>query len=191
MINFLKGEIAEINGLNLTVEVAGVGIAVSVSSNALTGKQVGDQIKIPTVMIVREDAMLLYGFADETEREMFTHLRSVSSIGPKIALTAVSVLGASELHRAIVNQDVAKVLTIPGIGKKGAQRIILELSEKLPKTDNSLVSDWQSDLIAALAGLGWSEKEAKAASEIEEVGASKDDLSRALRIALSHLSKVK
>ncbi len=191
MINFLKGEIAEINGLNLTVEVAGVGIAVSVSSNALTGKQVGDQIKIPTVMIVREDAMLLYGFADETEREMFTHLRSVSSIGPKIALTAVSVLGASELHRAIVNQDVAKVLTIPGIGKKGAQRIILELSEKLPKTDNSRVSDWQSDLIAALAGLGWSEKEAKTASEIEEVGASKDDLSRALRIALSHLSKVK
>ncbi len=191
MINFLKGEIAEINGLNLTVEVAGVGIAVSVSSNALTGKQVGDQIKIPTVMIVREDAMLLYGFADETEREMFTHLRSVSSIGPKIALTAVSVLGASELHRAIVNQDVAKVLTIPGIGKKGAQRIILELSEKLPKTDTSLVSDWQSDLIAALAGLGWSEKEAKTASEIEEVGASKDDLSRALRIALSHLSKVK
>jgi Holliday junction DNA helicase RuvA len=191
MINFLKGEIAEINGLNLTVEVAGVGIAVSVSSNALTGKQVGDQIKIPTVMIVREDAMLLYGFADETEREMFTHLRSVSSIGPKIALTAVSVLGASELHRAIVNQDVAKVLTIPGIGKKGAQRIILELSEKLPKADNSLASDWQSDLIAALAGLGWSEKEARAASELEEVGASKADLSRALRIALSHLSKVK
>jgi holliday junction DNA helicase RuvA len=191
MINFLKGEIAEINGLNLTVEVAGVGIAVSVSSSTLTGKQVGDSIKLPTVMIVREDAMLLYGFADEKEREMFSHLRSVSSIGPKIALTAVSVLGADELHSAITNQDVEKILTIPGIGKKGAQRIILELSEKLPKLDKSNTATWQNDLIAALEGLGWSAKEAKAASEIEEVSASKDDLSRALRIALSNLSRVK
>jgi len=190
MINFLSGEIAEINGLNLTISVAGVGLAVTVSSNALQGKKIGDSIKIPTVMIVREDAMLLYGFADEAEREMFSALRSVSGIGPKIALNAVSVMGAKELHTSILSQDLEKIIAIPGIGKKGAQRIILELSEKLKPIANGEENNWQGDLIKALEGLGWSNKEAKAATEIPEVKNSKD-LSQALRLALSNLSKVK
>lgn len=190
MINFLSGRIAEIDGLNLTISVAGVGLAVTVSSNTLHGKAVGDEIKLPTVMIVREDAMLLYGFADNQEREMFLALRSVSGIGPKIALNAVSVMGANELHQNILSQNLEKIMAIPGIGKKSAQRIILELSEKLkPITELSPVS-WQSDLIKALEGLGWSAKEAKAASELAEVKESKD-LSQALRLALSSLSKVK
>jgi holliday junction DNA helicase RuvA len=191
MINFLNGTIAEINGLNLTIEVGGVGMAVSVSSNTLTGKRVGDAIKIPTVMIVREDAMLLYGFADEAEREMFSLLRSVSGIGPKGALTAVSVLGARELQKAILNQDLEKIQSIPGVGKKSGQRMILELSEKISPLDQNGEANWQADLIAALEGLGWSSREAKAASENEEVAKNSDDLSRALRIALSNLSKVK
>lgn len=190
MINFLSGQIAEIDGLNLTISVAGVGLAVTVSSNTLHGKAIGDEIKIPTVMIVREDAMLLYGFADETEREMFSSLRSVSGIGPKIALNAVSVMGARELHQSIFSQDLEKIMAIPGIGKKSAQRIILELSEKLKPITDSDQTSWQSDLIKALEGLGWSAKEAKAASEVAEVKNSQD-LSQALRLALSNLSKVK
>lgn len=190
MINFLNGEIAEINGLNLTIMVSGVGLAVTVSSNALIGKKIGDQIKIPTVMIVREDAMLLYGFANEAERELFSLLRSVSGIGPKIALNAVSVLGASQLQSAILKQDLEKILTIPGIGKKGAMRIVLELQEKLGNLNSETEADWQSDLISALEGLGWSSKEAKAVSELEEVKTSQD-LSQALRLALASLSKVK
>lgn len=190
MINFLHGEIAEINGLNLTIEVGGVGISVAVSSATLLGKKIGDQIKLPTVMIVREDAMLLFGFADEQERKMFSLLRSVSGIGPKIALNAVSVMGAEQIHKSILQNDAAAILAIPGIGKKGAQRIILELSEKLPPLDQVALDSWLADLVPALAGLGWSTKEAKAVSELAEVKNSQD-LSQALRVALGYLSKVK
>lgn len=190
MINFLSGKIAQIDGLNLTISVAGVGLLVTVSSNTLHDKKVGDDITIPTVLIVREDAMLLYGFVDEKEREMFTLLRSVSGIGPKIALNAVSVMGAQDLHLSILNQDIEKITAIPGIGKKGAQRIILELSEKLKPISESGQAAWQNDLIKALVGLGWSAKEAKAATEIAEVKNSKD-LAQALRLSLSNLSKVK
>lgn len=190
MINFLHGVIAEINGLNLTIEVGGVGVSVSVSSNTLLGKKVGDNIKIPTVMIVREDAMLLFGFVDHKEREMFSLLRSVSGIGPKIALNAVSVMGAEQIHKSILQNEAEAILSIPGIGKKGAQRIILELSEKLPPLGQTAADNWLIDLIAALEGLGWSNKEARAASEVAEVKNS-HDLSQALRVALGFLSKVK
>lgn len=190
MINFLSGQIAEIDGLNLTISVAGVGLAVTVSSTTLQGKAVGDEIKIPTVMIVREDAMLLYGFADEKERDLFSSLRSVSGIGPKIALNAVSVMGAKDLHQSILSQDLDKIMAIPGIGKKSAQRIILELSEKLKPLSAPEHDTWQSDLVKALEGLGWSAKEARAASESPEVKNSQD-LSQALRLALSNLSRVK
>jgi holliday junction DNA helicase RuvA len=190
MINFLNGEIAEINGLSLTIEVGGVGISVSVSSKTLLGKKVGDKIKLPTVMIVREDAMLLFGFADHKEREMFSLLRSVSGIGPKIALNAVSVMGAEQIHKNILQNDAEAILSIPGIGKKGAQRIILELSEKLPPLDQTAADNWIKDLVVALEGLGWSNKEAKAVSEMTEVQNSQD-LSQALRVALGYLSKVK
>ena len=130
MIARLTGRAAGVTADALVVEVGGVGYLVHATQSALRKARSGDSITVETYLHVRDDALQLYGFADLAERELFEQLLSVSGVGPKVALAIVSGSPPAELRRAIALEDTARFQAIPGIGKKTAQRVVLELKEK-------------------------------------------------------------
>ena len=131
MISRLRGKPVARTGDKLVLEVGGVGYAVAVTPTASRLAERGGEVALETYLHVREDALQLYGFAEPAERELFEHLLAVSGVGPKVALAIVSGSPAEELRRAIVRGDAVRFQAIPGIGKKTAERIVLELKEKL------------------------------------------------------------
>ena len=131
MISRLRGVPVGRTPDGLVLDVGGVGYLIAATPSALRRAEDGVEVTIETYLHVREDALHLYGFADPAERELFLHLLGVSGIGPKVALAVVSSAPPGELRRAIVLQDPARFQAIPGIGKKTAERIVLELKEKL------------------------------------------------------------
>jgi Holliday junction DNA helicase RuvA len=151
----------------LVLEVGGVGYLVHATPTAIRKGDVADEIAVETYLHVREDTMQLYGFADRSERELFVQLLAVSGVGPKVALAVVSGSPAAELRRAIARGDHARFQAIPGIGKKTAERIVLELKEKLG--DPALVpvaeGSGEQHVVArdALVELGWSPVDAERA----------------------------
>jgi Holliday junction DNA helicase RuvA len=142
MISRLRGTPASRTPDGLVLDVGGVGYLVAATPSALRRAEGGGEVTVETYLHVREDALQLYGFADAAERELFVHLLGVSGIGPKVALAVVSSAPPAELRRAIALGDPARFQAIPGIGKKTAERIVLELKEKLG-----------SDHVVALASL--------------------------------------
>jgi Holliday junction DNA helicase RuvA len=151
----------------LVLDVGGVGYLVAATPSALRRADGADEIVVETYLHVREDAMQLYGFADRSERELFIQLLTVNGIGPKVALAIVSGSPAEELRRAIVREDTARFMVIPGIGKKTAERIVLELKEKIGAGVTELATTPSGDthIIArdALVELGYTLIEAERA----------------------------
>jgi holliday junction DNA helicase RuvA len=131
VISRLRGTVAGRTPDGLVVDVGGVGYLVAATPSVLRRAEGGGEVTVETYLHVREDALQLYGFAEPSERELFLHLLAVGGIGPKVALSVVSSAPAAELRRAIVLADPARFQAIPGIGKKTAERIVLELKEKL------------------------------------------------------------
>jgi holliday junction DNA helicase RuvA len=135
MISRLRGTPAGRTPEGLVLDVGGVGYLVAATPSALRRTESGGEVIVETYLHVREDALQLYGFADSAERELFVHLLGVSGIGPKVALAVVSSAPPGELRRAIALEDPGRFQAIPGIGKKTAERIVLELKEKLGSED--------------------------------------------------------
>jgi Holliday junction DNA helicase RuvA len=165
MIARLRGRAVARTPEGLVLDVGGVGYLVHATPSAM--RQEGDEITVHTYLHVREDALQLYGFAELAERELFVQLLSVNGVGPKVALAVVSGSRASDLRRAIVLEDTARFQAIPGIGKKTAERIVLELKEKLAG-DLSLApapGAPSGDLVArdALVELGFTVQDAERA----------------------------
>jgi holliday junction DNA helicase RuvA len=131
VISRLRGTAVARTGERLVLDVGGVGYALSVTPTALRLAERGGEVALETYLHVREDALQLYGFGEAAERELFEHLLAVSGVGPKVALAIVSGSPPADLRRAIVLEDTARFEAIPGIGKKTAQRVVLELKEKL------------------------------------------------------------
>ena len=131
MIARLRGTPVARTAERLVLDVGGVGYALSVTPTALRLAEPGGEVTLETYLHVREDTLQLYGFAEPAERELFEHLLAVSGVGPKVALAIVSGSPPADLRRAIVLEDTARFEAIPGIGKKTAQRVVLELKEKL------------------------------------------------------------
>lgn len=186
MISYIAGTVSSMDGNSVVIELpgAGIGITVTVSAAALGNLFVGEKCQLKTEFIVREDGWHLYGFNSEEERTWFRYLHSISGIGPKTAMSTLSVLGVAGLVSAISTEDEAALVEVPGLGKKSAGRIVLELRDRAKgnRSENS-----HSDVIAALINLGWNEKIARQTiSEINEDGLSTSDL---LRAALSRLAK--
>ena len=168
MIGRLTGRPAGLRGDALVVDVHGVGYLVTATQSALRRARGADEVTVEVYTHVREDALQLYGFADGAERELFEHLLSVSGVGPKVALAIVSGSTPADLRRAIALEDTARFVAIPGIGKKTAQRVVLELREKLgaeAAADAEARSDAAPELVArdALVELGFSVVEAEQA----------------------------
>ena len=168
MIARLRGIAAGRTPDGLVVEVAGVGYLVAATPSVLRRAETGAEVVVETYLHVREDALQLYGFAEAAERELFTHLLTVNGIGPKVALAVVSGSPAPELRRAIALGDSARFQAIPGIGKKTAERIVLELQEKLGGEEVVVMpvsAGTPTHVVArdALVELGWSVQEAEQA----------------------------
>ena len=193
MISILRGTVASVGLDHIDLVVGGIGFRVHVTPAFAQGAKRDQEMTVFTSMIVREDSMTLYGFDSVDGRDVFTKLLSVSGIGPKIALAALAVLHADDLRRAVRDQDLAALQRIPGVGKKSAQRMALEIGDKLgapaalPGAQAGLAPAPTEDAVAsevraALVGLGWSE--AQAAKAIEKLAGSGLGASDMLRAAL-------
>ena len=192
MIGRLSGVLLEKNPLQLLVDVNGVGYEVEVPMSSFYNlPETGAKVTLLTQFVVREDAQLLYGFLTQKEREAFRQLVKVSGIGAKSALGVLSGLSVDDLAHAIAAQDVALLVRIPGIGKKTAERLLLELRDKLPIAGTAaILSGGQpqagSDVLNALLALGYNEREALTAIKTLPAGANVSD---GIRLALKSLSK--
>jgi Holliday junction DNA helicase RuvA len=164
VISFLEGEVAERAGGRVVIAVGGVGYEVQVPASTLAAlPPVGRPARIHTRMIVRDDAMTLFGFGGVDERELFDLLVTVNGIGPKVALSFLSVLSPDAFRRAVSAADVAALTVVPGVGKKVAQRVVLDLKDKLGGDDVLIVDGPLADVREALLALGLSPQEASEA----------------------------
>jgi holliday junction DNA helicase RuvA len=172
MIGFLSGTVAGRTPDGCTLDVGGVGYALSCSGATLaTLPPEGAKYRLLTHLHVREDALILFGFATESERQIFEALLSVSGVGPKVAQAVCSVLNPDQFRSALATDDVNAIAAVPGIGKKTAQRIVIDLKEKLAVPDLQIVDgarDTVGQARSALENLGYSPCEVRAA--LAEVG---------------------
>jgi holliday junction DNA helicase RuvA len=194
MISSLRGPVLEIRLDSLVIGVGGVGMTVMCSPDTVSQARVDKEITLFTSLIVREDSLTLFGFANSENREMFEVVQGVSGFGPKLAFTILSSLPADELRNAIGNEDVARLKQTPGVGAKGAQRLVLELKDRIgtptsgAKRSSSSQAQWQIQVEQGLLGLGWSPRDAqRAISAVIEEGATESQetpelLRRALQI---------
>lgn len=177
MISFVRGIVRQVTAEAIVIDVGGVGLRVLPSASAVAHASLDQPVTLATSLVTREDGWTLFGFSDDEERIVFEALLGVSGVGPRTALAAVSVLGASGLRAAIAGADPGPLTRVPGIGRKGAGRIVLELSDRLAPPPSPAVvaaTDWQADVLAGLVTLGWpagQAEEALARVQSEEHGA--------------------
>jgi Holliday junction DNA helicase RuvA len=186
MIARLRGKAVGSTPEGLVLDVNGVGYLVAATSSAVRAAEAGGEVTVETYLHVREDALQLYGFADRAERELFTQLLTVNGVGPKVALAIVSGSPAEELRRAIVREDAARFQAIPGIGKKTAERIVLELKEKVGVATVAAVTTESPHLVArdALVELGYSVADAeRALAQTDPAAPAEERVRQALRKA--------
>ncbi|MEU6218042.1 Holliday junction branch migration protein RuvA [Streptomyces sp. NPDC047022] len=166
MIAFVSGPVAALAPNSAVVEVGGIGIAVQCTPGTLSGLRMGQQTKLATSLVVREDSLTLYGFADDDERQVFELLQTASGVGPRLAQAMLAVHAPDALRRAVTTGDEKALTAVPGIGKKGAQKLLLELKDRLgeplgaPAVGAPVTAGWRDQLHAALIGLGYATREA-------------------------------
>ncbi|WP_131736786.1 Holliday junction branch migration protein RuvA [Actinomadura roseirufa] len=172
MIAFVSGQVAAAGPDGAVIDVHGVGFAVQCTPATLAGLRVGEPARVPTSLVVREDSLTLFGFADDDERTVFELLQTASGVGPRLALAMLAVHSPDALRHAVAAEDFAALTRVPGIGKKGAQRIVLELKDRLggPAGDGgpgarpaAPAQQWRGQVQAGLVNLGWSARDADAA----------------------------
>ena len=191
MIGRLSGTLLEKNPPQVLVDVHGLGYEVDVPMSTFYNlPAIGEKVSLLTHFVVREDGQYLYGFGSEAERYAFRQLVKISGVGARMALAVLSGLSVSDLAQAIVRQDAGRLIKVPGIGKKTAERLLLELKGKLADALPSAalaVPDSQHDILNALLALGYNDREASAALKHLPAGCS---ISDGIRQALKLLSKV-
>jgi Holliday junction DNA helicase RuvA len=195
MISSLSGLVKSIRLGNVVVEVGGVGLLVNLAPRTAAGLTVGTHITLHTVLVVREDSLTLYGFDNNSAREMFELLQTVTGIGPKVAQSALNVFETPELVSAIAHEQAEILERIPGLGKKGAQRVVLELREKVSTFETEgifAVNTWRDQITSALLGLGFSARDSQ--DRIEQLSGLFSDVSSVpiadlLKAALSGAQK--
>lgn len=197
MIAHVRGTVEQIGLDSVVVDVGGVGHLVHATPGTLATLRHGATATIPTSLVVREDSMTLFGFADADERDVFETLQTVSGVGPRLALAMLAVHTPDGLRAAVAGEDHKALVRVPGIGEKGAKRIVLELGDRLgpaaavgaAQGAPPAQAGARADVVAALVGLGWAVKQAEAATdEVLESGvANVGDTGGLLRAALQLL----
>jgi len=198
LIAFVRGTVSAVTLTSAVVDVGGVGLEVMCTPNTLASLRTGREATLPTSMVVREDSLTVFGFADEDEKQCFELVQTASGVGPKLAQAMLAVLSPDELRAAVSAEDVKRLTRVPGIGQKGAQRIILELRDRLgapvgaPRAAAGAVpaAPWRDQVQQGLVGLGWSAKESEKAVEAVAPDAGEiPDVGALMRAALRTLSK--
>ncbi len=208
MIAHLDGTVSGVAPDGAVIDVGGVGLLVQCTPGTLAGLRTGERARVATSLVVREDSLTLFGFGTEDERNTFELVQTASGVGPRLALAMLAVFSPDALRRAVATEDLTALTTVPGIGRKGAQRIVLELAGRLgPAGEASIgalaggaangaaVAPWREQVRAGLVSLGWQAREAEqaiAAVEPELSGAPDGqavDVSVALRAALRVLGR--
>jgi holliday junction DNA helicase RuvA len=214
VISHLAGTVAAIAPDGAVIEVGGVGLLVQCTPSTLATLRAGEPARVATSLVVREDALTLYGFAAEDERDVFELLQTASGVGPRLALAMLAVFTPDDLRRAVAAEDVTALTRVPGIGRKGAQRIVLELAGRLGSPGSGAgpgpglaagmprpgAEPWRAQVRAGLVSLGWQAREADQAIDAVAAEAAADgdaaagdggvDVAVMLRSALRKLSRV-
>lgn len=204
MIAYVRGQVTAVRPTEAVVDVGGIGMALHCTPATTASLRLGEVAQLAASLVVREDSLTLYGFADEDEKTVFELLQTASGVGPRLAQAMLSVHSPDDLRRAVATEDLVALTKVPGIGRKGAQRIVIELKDKLglpgagpslaaaPSAQASGAADWQVQVHEALLGLGWSTREADRAVETvaTELNGDTDlDVSTLLRKALRTLAR--
>lgn len=205
MIAFARGVVAHAGADSLIVDLGSVGVRVQCTPATASSVHAGEHVELLTTMVVREDGWTLFGFLDSDERDVFEKVQTVSGIGPRIALALLGTLSPDELRRAVAQSDEASLTKVPGIGRKGAQRLILELADRLgaptgaaaPAATGQRSSTWAEAVSAGLMSLGWSAKDAEVAIAALDPGLVADadalgvdaDIAVLLKAALRGMSR--
>jgi holliday junction DNA helicase RuvA len=208
VIAFVRGEVSAVFVDSAVVDVAGVGIQVMCTPATLATLRVGEQATLATSMVVREDSLTLFGFSDYDERSVFELLQTASGVGPRLAQAMLAVHGPEALRRAVADEDLVALTKVPGIGRKGAQRVVLELKDRIGSPTgavpggerlaptSSVDGVWRDQVRGGLLGLGWSVKEADAAvdavapvAEDRRAAGEEPSVPELLRAALRSLSR--
>jgi Holliday junction DNA helicase RuvA len=199
VIAFVRGLVAAIGVDSCVIEVGGVGLQLYCHPGTLAGLRPGQESKLATSMVVREDSLTLYGFADDDEKSLFELLQTASGVGPRLAQAALAVLSPDQLRQAVASEDLAMLVKVPGVGKKVAQRLVLELKDKIGAPSKMVTGRplqateaWREQVHAGLVGLGWSARDAEdaviAVSPLA-AGSAEPSVPDLLRAALRALSK--
>ncbi|GGF36189.1 Holliday junction ATP-dependent DNA helicase RuvA [Marmoricola endophyticus] len=202
MIASLTGTVAVVRLTSAVLVVGGVGLEVQCTPRALADLRTGQTATLATSLVVREDSLTLFGFGEDDEKQTFELLLTASGVGPRIAQAMLAVHTPDALRAAVGNADLKTLTAVPGIGQKGAQRIVLELKDKIgaptgagpAQVPTASAADWEQQVHTGLVGLGWSAKEAdKAVSAVapmaEETAPERPDVAALLRAALQSLSR--
>jgi holliday junction DNA helicase RuvA len=197
VIAFVRGEVAEVTLNSAVLEVGGVGLELMCTPNTLARLRTGQVATLPTSMVVREDSLTLFGFADDDEKQVFELVQTASGVGPKLAQAMLAVLSPDAVRRAVAGDDVRTLTAVPGIGQKGAQRIILELKDRIgaPVPGGASVraaasEPWRDQVREGLVGLGWAVKDAdRAVDTVADQAGDRPEVAALLRAALRTLSR--
>jgi len=208
VIAHLEGTVSAVAPDGAVIDVGGVGLQVTCTPGTLAGLRLGERTRVATSLVVREDALSLYGFADSDERNTFELVQTASGVGPRLALAMLAVFSPDGLRRAVATEDLAALMKVPGIGRKGAQRIVLELAGRLSSPGDgtpgavagaapAAAASWRDQVRTGLVNLGWQAREADLAIAAVEPGlagpdgesAQDIDVAVALRAALRVLGR--
>ncbi len=198
MIAFVRGPVAAVTLSSAVLEVGGVGLEIICTPGTLATLRTGQVATLPTSMVVREESLTLFGFLDEDEKAVFELVQTASGVGPKLAQAMLAVLSPDDLRRAVAGEDVRTLTRVPGIGQKVAQRIILELGDRLggpvgaSHHNGSVrhVDAWRDQVHHGLTGLGWPAREAdRAVDSVADQAGESPDVGTLLRAALQTLSR--
>ncbi|WP_431960580.1 Holliday junction branch migration protein RuvA [Actinacidiphila sp. bgisy160] len=204
MIAFVSGPVAALAPDTAVIEVGGIGMAVQCSPGTLATLRLGEQARLATSLVVREDSLTLYGFADDDERQVFELLQTASGVGPRLAQAMLAVHSPDALRTAVATGDEKALTAVPGIGKKGAQRLLLELKDRLGAPVGAAgaarpavaagPASWREQLHAALIGLGYQPREAEeavAAVTPQAEASAEPQVGALLRAALQTLNRAR
>ncbi|MDN5762505.1 MAG: Holliday junction branch migration protein RuvA [Microlunatus sp.] len=204
MIAQLSGTVIQLGPTSVVIEVGGIGVLALCGPGTAAGLRIGEAATLATSLVVREDSLTLYGFAGVEERELFELLQTATGVGPKLAQAALAVLSPHDLRTAIATENLVTLCKVPGIGRKGAQRLVIELKDKIHTTSSvtqpvapagaeaaSSAAGWRDQVSQGLQGLGWSTRDAEAAcDEVEPLAGAPDaGVPQLMRAALQTLAR--
>lgn len=200
MIASVRGVVAAIAPDSAVIEVGGVGLRVQCAPGTLAGLKAGAEARLATSMVVREDSLTLYGFADDDEKHLFELLQTASGVGPRLAQAVLAVHQPDAVRRAISGGDLAALTRVPGIGKKGAERMVLELRDRIGPvghidggSNGVLVGEWQEQVRQGVLALGWTATQADqaVAAVAEQIDGETPPIPILLRQAIRMLGRTR